>query len=449
MIPRFSSYRDPRAWVKSADGLLSRHFDAEGGAAFRSAHDAGVLSDLTDAGLIPAYDIVSNEPLIVDVEPVPFVSYPGEWTSDMLRDAGLATLEVAQRLWSAGFHLRDASAFNIVFDGADPLFVDLGSVGSGHTPSWTAYGQFCDHFLNPILIESRTGLSYRKLWTLEGIPVDTAAAILHGRHRRARGVFSNVTLRARLENQHGSASVEERLAVRRELKLPASTVAALMDKVGGILSRAKLGSETTWSGYEESNSYSLETATVRDQAIADFASRNGGNRAVDIGANIGRHTAVLANHFDHVVAIDFDEGAVSRHRERLKDSLRSKVFPVVADMAAPSPALGLMNEERSSLLDRIGDSDAAIWMAVIHHLALSHSVPLRALAEMAGRIAPKHLIEFVEPEDPMAQLLSASRSGEHHPYSTSEFEAAFSDAFDVRLVGNSQDHRRLYEVVKR
>jgi len=448
VIPRFSSYRDPRAWVESDDEVLSRHFDAEGAASFQAAHDSGVLTGLSSDGLIPDYEIISADPLVVNVKPISFISYPGEWTSEMLRDAGLLTLEVAKRLWSAGFHLRDASAYNIVFDGAAPVFVDLGSVGVGHTPNWAAYGQFCDHFLNPLLIESRTGISFRKLWTLEGVPVDTAASILHGRHRWGRGVLSHVTIRNRLESQHGSDNVSERLAVRRELQLPASSVAALMDKVGRLVSRIQLGSETTWSGYEEANSYTPETASARDEAIADFAKTSPGSmRAIDIGANIGRHSAVLADYFQQVISVDFDEGAVARHRQGLDLELGRRVFPIVADLAAPTPAVGLMNQERSSLLERIEGSDAAIWMAVIHHLALSRSVPLSALAELAARIAPRHLIEFVEPEDPMAELLSASRSGEHHVYSIGEFEKAFGEGFTVHRLGNSQPHRVLYEVI--
>jgi hypothetical protein len=105
-----------------------------------------------------------------------------------------------------------------------------------------------------------------------------------------------------------------------------------------------------------------------------------------------------------------------------------------------------MNEERASLIDRIANSDAAIWMAVIHHLSISRSIPLSGLAELALRLAPRHLVEFVGPEDPMAQLLSAGVNGEHHPYSVEVFETAFGEYFEVDELGQSQEHRTLFDL---
>jgi hypothetical protein len=138
---------------------------------------------------------------------------------------------------------------------------------------------------------------------------------------------------------------------------------------------------------------------------------------------------------------------VESHRERLIGTDRSVgVFPVVGDLANPTPARGFMNEERASLIDRLVNSDAAIWMAVIHHLSISRAIPLSGLAELAVRLAPRHLVEFVGPEDPMAQLLSAGVNGEHHPYSVEAFETAFGEHFEIEQVGQSQEHRTLFDL---
>jgi hypothetical protein len=85
-------------------------------------------------------------------------------------------------------------------------------------------------------------------------------------------------------------------------------------------------------------------------------------------------------------------------------------------------------------------------MAVIHHLSISRAIPLSGLAELAVRLAPRHLVEFVGPEDPMAQLLSAGVNGEHHPYSIEVFLAAFGQHFEIKQVGRSQEHRTLFEL---
>jgi hypothetical protein len=351
-------------------------------------------------------------------------------------------------LWDSGFHLRDASAYNIVFDGAKPVFVDLGSVGAGHTPSWSAYGQFCDHFLNPLLIATNLGVPLKEVLGLEGIPASTTANLLYSFHRFGRGVLTNVKLRDRLERKHASDTVAQRASVRRDLRLPPGAIDALMAKMERTLQRMTFGHDSHWVGYDGGNSYTSDQEQVRDSAIRRFATANETrSRAVDIGANTGRHSDILSASFSSVISIDSDPPAVESHRERLIGTDRSVgVFPVVGDLANPTPARGFMNEERASLIDRLVNSDAAIWMAVIHHLSISRAIPLSGLAELAVRLAPRHLVEFVGPEDPMAQLLSAGVNGEHHPYSVEAFETAFGEHFEIEQVGQSQEHRTLFDL---
>jgi hypothetical protein len=366
----------------------------------------------------------------------------------MLRDAGLATLSVARRLWKSGFHLRDASAYNIVFDGAKPVFVDLGSVGAGHTPSWSAYGQFCDHFLNPLLIATQLDVPTKEILGLEGVSASVTSNLLYSFHRFGRGVLTNVKMRDRLEQKHESDTLEQRASVRRDLRLPPGAIDALMAKMERTLKRMTFGRDSHWVAYDGGNTYTNDQEEVRDAAIRRFAAASEPRAfAIDIGANTGRHSHILSESFSTVVSIDSDPAAVEAHRERLIETHRgSGVFPMVGDLANPTPAQGFMNEERASLIDRIANSDAAIWMAVIHHLSISRAIPLSGLAELAARLAPRHLVEFVGPEDPMAQLLSAGVNGEHHPYSVEVFENAFREHFAVEQVGQSQEHRTIFEL---
>ncbi len=446
MIPRYASYRDPRSSVAAADSRVIRTFDEEGAKAFLAARSAGLLDDFQSRGLIPKYEVVSESPLRVTSDLVPFVSYPEEWTPEMLRDAGLLTLEISRIAWATGFHLRDATAYNIVFDGPRPLFVDLGSVGAGLTPLWTAYGQFCDHFLSPLLIDSHLDVPFNGLWNLEGISVDVAARLLRGSNRWRKGVLTNVTLRARLESKHSGDALEARHSTRRELSLSPLAVDGLMQKMERTLKALSFSDQSTWAGYEGDNSYDDAAETARDFAIQAFAEKTPHNGvAVDIGANAGRHSAVLARSFDKVVAVDLDRVAVEIHRQRLVAGDVRNVFPIVANMARPTPGQGFMNLERMDLLSRLKGANATTWMAVIHHLAIANGIPLAALARMAVEISPRHLIEFVDLTDPMAQLLSATKGGEHHDYSQPAFEAAFGELFRLTRLDDTIQGRFLYE----
>ena len=61
---------------------------------------------------------------MIQPDPVPFVSYPYEWCFSQLKDAALATLEIQKIALQFGMVLKDASAFNILFIGCRPVFID-------------------------------------------------------------------------------------------------------------------------------------------------------------------------------------------------------------------------------------------------------------------------------------------------------------------------------------
>ena len=447
-IPQRTSYRDPSSTVRVEDGRLTRTFSPEGQDAFLAAHEAGVLPALVEDGLLIPYTVTTENRFEVQSELVPFVSYPSEWTASMLRDAGELTLAVARKLWAAGFHLRDASAYNVVFKGTDPVFVDLGSIGMGHTPLWIGYGQFCDHFLNPLLIEAKLGIPFRELWTLEGISVGTISKLLKGRDSFGGGVFRNVKLRARLESEYTDVEASVRTSARRDLGLRPEQVDNIMAGMAKTLESMDLGQESHWSDYETTNSYNDSEEAERDRTIREFCARVEFPRVgLDVGTNAGRHAAVMAESFDTVVALDSDASAIDIARARFStNGSRSRIFPLIGDMADPTPARGFMNDERSGLLHRLEGCVAVLWMAVIHHLAIGRSIPLAALADLAAVLSPNHLIEFVGPEDPMCQLLIASKGGEIHPYSIDEFVSGFGKRFEVTQTGQAIEGRPIFDL---
>jgi SAM-dependent methyltransferase len=262
-----------------------------------------------------------------------------------------------------------------------------------------------------------------------------------------KGVLTNLILRSKLEASHSDDSLQERAAIRKELTLSPQSVAALFEKMERLVGRLEFQRETTWGDYERTNSYADEEQTVRDDVIEDFvsASQNTG-WALDVGANTGRHSALLAKTFDNVISVDIDEVAVEVHRRRLIEAPPAgTIFPVLADLAAPTSASGFLLEERQDLLQRISGVDATIWMVVIHHLVIGRSVPLSGVAEMAYRIGERHLIEFVDPADLMVQLLSASKNAEHHLYTKEAFVEAFSTRFEVREVAQPTPTRYIFE----
>jgi len=73
----------------------------------------------------------------------------------MLKDAALLTLDICEELIKHGLILQDAYPWNIFFDGAKPVFIDVGSiVKSDNDIIWRPYQQFCNFFLFPLYVYS-------------------------------------------------------------------------------------------------------------------------------------------------------------------------------------------------------------------------------------------------------------------------------------------------------
>jgi hypothetical protein len=98
--------------------------------------------------------------MIVEHNLVDFANYPHEWAPEMLRSAAFLTLELASSALQNGFILKDATPYNLIFDGSRPLFVDVLSVRrrAPLESVWQPYGQFVRTFILPLLAFRYFGL---------------------------------------------------------------------------------------------------------------------------------------------------------------------------------------------------------------------------------------------------------------------------------------------------
>ena len=89
-------------------------------------------------------------------------------------------------------------------------------------------------------------------------------------------------------------------------------------------------------------------------------------------------------------------------------------------------------------------------LALIHHVAIGNNAGFDRLARFFAALAPKLLIEFVPPDDPMALRLLAMRNHEFPWYKQPEFESAFGRHFEVeRSDAIADSNRRLYLMTRR
>ena len=120
---------------------------------------------------------------------------------------------------------------------------------------------------------------------------------------------------------------------------------------------------------------------VRD-ALADPAIRS----VLDLGCNTGEYSVLAANLGKSVVAADADDASIQRLYERRRGAA-TDISPMVLNIARPPPALGWMNAEVPSFIDRAtARFDCVIALGLIHHLAVTERVPLALIAQLLQRL---------------------------------------------------------------
>jgi SAM-dependent methyltransferase len=365
---------------------------------------------------------------------IPFVSYPYEWTFAMLRDAALLQLELVRRAVGAGMMLKDSSPYNVQFEGAKPVFVDVGSFeGLREGEPWAGYRQFCMLFLYPLLLQAWKDVPFQP-WLrgrIDGISPRECRNLLSGRDLLRRGVVTNVVLHSRLEQRYEESrrDVKQELAsagFRKELIL--ANVGRLERLVSGL---RWSGASSAWSQYGPTPTYSDEDAEQKRRFVAEAVAAERPRLVWDLGCNDGRHARIAAETADYVVAMDADTLVVDRLYEALRKEGATRILPLAVNVVDASPGLGWRGLERRPLPER-GRPDLALCLALVHHVSIGGNVPLAEFLDWLRELESALVIEFPTPDDPMVQrLLARKRPGDHPDYRREWFEECLSARFDV------------------
>lgn len=405
----------------------------------------------------PAPDVHADAPVwrALRVRRLPLISYPYEWCFSQLRDAALLTLDLHDQALDNGLMLKDASAYNVQFVGREPIFMDLLSFAlRPEGAPWVAYRQFCMHFLAPLAVQARQGLwcgALARLW-VEGLPLGHAAALLPWRARLSPGLALHLFAHARMEARHADArrTAGKARAVRQSVQTARNLSQSLRAAIEGLRPPRQT---TEWGDYYADTNYSAAANASKAALVARIAGAEPGNLALDLGANTGRYSRLLAPHFSLVVAADMDPLAVERHYRTLRAEAEApaNILPLVQDLANPSPALGWACSERASFAGRC-QADCVLALALIHHLVISAGIPMPLVAaHLAELTRPggRLLLEEVPREDSQVRSLLAVREDIFVDYTPQGLQAAFAAHFTLENSFPVADSARTLHVWRR
>lgn len=409
-----------------------------------------------------------NVAAVFEHERIAFPSFPYEWPPEMLFAAGQLTLELAEQTLADGFSLKDATPYNILFRGPQPVFIDLLSFERRDPadPLWKPYAQFVRTFLLPLLVNRHFGIRLTDIFTSrrDGLEPEEVYRLCGFWQRFFPPWLSLVSLPAWLSGKGEKPSLYQ----NRTLSDPEKAqfiLRALFGRIRRTFNKLQPAQDrsTAWSGYMEEGSgktqsssqsavsYSADNFQAKEKFVREALQEARPARVLDVGANTGHFSVLSAEAGARVVAIDFDAACMGR----LWTHARAKklpILPLVVDLARPTPGIGWRNRECPGFLQRAtGAFDAVLMLAVLHHLMVTERVPLDEVLDLAATLTTRWLIlEFVGPGDEMFQRIARGRESLFTGLDKKCLERAASKHFQiVRSLDLPGTDRCLYLLRKR
>lgn len=412
---------------------------------YKALAEAGLLVEHQEVTCIPSPDLALAWKIIQPV-PVDYISYPYEWCFSQLKAAALATLAIQRLALEHGMTLKDASAFNIQFVNGMPLFIDTLSfdVYQEGQP-WSAYRQFCQHFLAPLALmayrDVRLGAFSRE--HLDGIPLDLACKLLPLNARLRSGLLMHLFLHSRKQSQYAGQGVNP-----KTVRISRFALQGIIDSLEGVVQGLswKPGG-TEWADYYAATNYTSDAQAEKMRIVDEFLQKAEPKHVWDLGANTGVYSRLASAKGIPTVAFDIDPSAVEMNFLDTRKNGDKNMLPLVLNLTNPSPSLGWAHEERDSWLAR-GPVDLAMALALVHHLAIANNVPLAWIASLLQRTCRWLIIEFVPKEDSQAQRLLASRPDIFPDYNEASFKNEFSRNFEIVVSVPVRDSARTLFLMK-
>ena len=466
-----SSFRDPDGFVFEAHNRLFRCVLPHAAAGVRMFLQSPLAASLISRGSMvatsepnqagdtaipePWRDRISPGSLLLEHSVIAFRNYPYEWPPAMLHAAAALTLDLAISATRAGFVLKDATPYNVMFRGPHPVFLDVLSFRQRDplSPVWQPYGQFIRTFIYPLLACRNFGLELNEILLAhrDGLEADRLLALCPVYRRFLPPLLTSVTLPAllgRRERNDPPRRYRERRA--RDPKEASFILERLFLRAKKLLESATPRPGKASSYVEACPSYSAGEALAKRRIVDQALDSCRPSRVIDLGCNTGSFSLLAAEKGASVAAIDRDPNAVDALWRAAVHEKR-EVLPLVVDIGWPPGARGWGNAECAAFLDRArGAFDCVLMLALIHHLLVNERVPLPAILQLAADLTTQWaIVEYIDPQDALFQRIVRGREALHESVTPANFESAAAAVFQLIESHEVSPTRRIYILRKR
>jgi SAM-dependent methyltransferase len=358
---------------------------------------------------------------------IPFVTYPHEWCNAQFVDAANLTLEISEKIFPHNYELKDASAWNVIFQGNTPVFCDHLSFQKIQSRQWWAFGQFVRHFILPLCIRKHRGFDAKNAFKInhDGLAPGSARNLM-GLSRFGTRYWplmfeprpqQKTTNPHTVEVKSGQDSLHKNLYVITRWFL------------GGVSCLRHRSS--SWIDYvDERDHYSEEASIQKFNTVKGWLEEIKPQWVTDLGCNTGEYSKLAVDCGAQVIAIDLDHESIQKLY--LSEKARP-IYTVLANLDDLPNGRGWAGQEFPGLLQRLEQrSEVVLMLALIHHLSISSAIPLEKIVDLTEKLTKHYLIvEHVSDKDPLVQHLAGQRARLATDFSIAKQSAAFERKYRV------------------
>lgn len=371
--------------------------------------------------------------LVLEHERIPFISYPHEWPTSMLKDAALFHIDLYTKIGPHDLTIKDWHPLNILFKGTEPVFVDFTSIipidnlkdeeylTPPHVPvpfqqlwnTTSAYfyemyrRMYVPYFLLPLYMFQKKRYKEARLRMLQ-TTLNTSHSVIDYNE-----VFGRFTV-GRTINE--IREFRKKLSLADHERYKPRFLNTLKNEIESIDVSLKMSSYTNYYDEKKEN-FSFEPNSLwtnKQIAVYDAIKKLKPKTVLDAACNTGWFSILAARHGCKVVAFDIDEACINTLYDRAKQEQLS-ILPLVVDITNTTPdvyPIEYENETKLSLIhgevplllsaEKRLKCDMVLALAIIHHLCLGAGKDFSDIIKKINSFCEKYLIlEFVEMDDDM------------------------------------------------
>lgn len=434
--PNNISYKDLAARVIKKEKTFYRYIFNSYKAEYDCLMGSGLYDELTKKGLLVTHEEISIEKQGTEVykillpTQIVFQSYPFEWSYSQWRKAILAYLSINQIALKYGMILKDATPYNFYINAGEAVMFDTSSfIFFKENDKWLAYKQFCKQFLSPLALMHYNGQNWGTLYQaqLRGLPLNFVSKQLPKKTWLNLSVLLHIHLHAKYIKQ---ASTENNT----------SSKGFTLEKMNALIFLIK-NSVTAWknpylfkNNWVEYYENDIETTAYihsKEEVIKAWLAVTKPRSVIDLGANTGRFSFIASSYTEKVIALESDEYCVDEIDKEVGLTKNNKIFSLIGDLAEPSPAMGLMNKELSTIFDR-AKSEMVLGLALIHHLYFGKDMSFAQVVAIFSEMSTRYLIvEFIPQEDRKVNGFMQAKPKRVEEYNLDSFKDKLTPYFDL------------------